>query len=143
MLNLKLKYISIIIFAILCFIFRSVFCATELVFFKDVDLVQVKPYEILTFTLFYSNSGNDYATNAIVTDYLPNHTQYLKDTAETNNQFHSGTADIQYWALSSWRSDMYDNTNGNETNINKIKWHLNNIIQPGDYGSLSYKVIIK
>ena len=143
MLDLKLGFINSLTFLFLLIFIKYGYGVTEMVFSKEVDITKAKPYEILTFILFYSNSGDNYATNVTVIDYLPNHTQYLEDSAETNNQLHNGTATIQYWALNTWHLSNYDNTNGNVSNVLKIKWFLNSNVQPEEYGFLSFKVLVK
>ncbi len=145
MLNLRSGLISITVFSVFLFSARYGYSDAEMVFTKDVDIFKAKPYEVLTYIIYYSNFGDFRATNVIIIDYLPEQTQYLQDSAETNNQLHSGTVAVEYCTNTApvWQSSNYDNTNGNVSNILMIRWSLNDIVSPGEKGTIEFMVLIK
>ncbi len=141
--GLKLGLINKLTLCILFCLMKYGYSVTEMIIIKEVDLTKAKPFQILTFSFFYSNSGDNYATNVNIIDYLPEHTQYITNSGENNNQLHAGTVAVEYWAANAWRSSNYDNTNGNVTNILKVKWRLNSNVQAGEFGTINFKVLIK
>ncbi len=108
---------------------------------KTVDITSAKPYEVLTYTIHYTNSGSGNAYNVTVDDVLyTNYVRILADSAETNNTVTHNPTNF-YFDGTTWQPATFDN--GNENSVSRIRWQLRNAVAPGESGNLEFKVRIE
>ncbi|MDO9028214.1 MAG: DUF11 domain-containing protein [Candidatus Roizmanbacteria bacterium] len=87
---------------------------------KEVDKPQAKRGEIITYTIKYDNDGTSVVEDFVIIDDIPTNTTYVTDSAEINNQPHTGAAvTVWYFDGSSWQDSNWDNQ-GNSPQ--KIRW---------------------
>jgi len=108
---------------------------------KSVDYVNRRPYEILTYTIRYTNAGSGDALNVIIDDVLyTNYVQILADSAETNNTVTHNPTNY-YYDGTTWQPATWDT--GNESLVERIRWQLRGTVASGEFGDLEFKVIIR
>lgn len=90
---------------------------------KEVDKLQAKKGEIVTYTIKYDNDGPSVVEDLVIIDEIPTGTSYVMDSAEIDNQPHTGaTITVWYFDGSSWQDSDWDNQ-GNPPQ--KIRWMFN------------------
>ncbi len=111
---------------------------------KSVDKTQAKPGEEVTYTIKYKNIGDKDAFNVIVTDNIPNYTDYVANSMCIDNNC-DGVCDKQ----------ITDNAEDDEGEYNPqdnlVKFRVGSgadatkggIVKPGEEGCLIFKVKIK
>jgi uncharacterized repeat protein (TIGR01451 family) len=112
---------------------------------KSVDHPVRKPYELLTYTIFYSNASPYSVRSAAIVDVLPVHVMLITNSAEISNTLHGGVANVFYstnYGLSSWSNSGFD-TSVTAPAIKKIMWTLSSNIPQSGKGKLTFKVIVK
>ena len=88
--------------------------------FKEADKTQAKKGEIVTYTIKYDNDGSSAVEDLVIIDEIPAGTTYVTDSAEIDNQPHTGaTLTVWYFDGSSWQDSDWDNE-GNSPQ--KIRW---------------------
>jgi len=109
---------------------------------KSIDITSAKPYEVLTYTIHYTNAGSGNAIGVVIDDVLDTTlVQILPDSAETNNTLTHNPTNF-YYDGTTWQDATYD-TPGTAPNIQRIRWQLRNPVGPNESGNLEFKVIIK
>lgn len=95
---------------------------------KEVDKLQAKKGEIVTYTIKYDNDGPSVVEDLVIIDEIPTGTTYIIDSAEIDNQPHIGaTVTVWYFDGVSWQDSDWDNQGGVPL---KIRWMFN-----GDLGA--------
>jgi len=95
---------------------------------KEVDKLQAKKGEIATYTIEYDNDGPSTVEDLVIIDEIPTGTTYVIDSAEIDNQPHTGASvTVWYFDGSSWQDSNWDNQGGVPL---KIRWMFN-----GDLGA--------
>lgn len=125
--------------------FTIVIQGPKLILSKSVTNV-IRPFEVMEYTIHYTNEGSASAKGLSIIDYIPKNTVITQDSAENNNTLHAGSAIIRYWrkSVSSWTNSTYDNGGiGNLTNIGRVEWALDTDVGIGDAGDLRFRVIVK
>ncbi len=108
---------------------------------KSVDITSAKPYEILTYTIHYTNAGSGEALNVTIDDVIyNNYVRILADSAETNNTVTHNPTNF-YYDGAAWQPATWDN--GNENSVQRLRWQLQTAVASGDSGDLEFKVIIE
>jgi uncharacterized repeat protein (TIGR01451 family) len=103
---------------------------------KETDKSQAKKGEIVTYTIKYDNDGPSLVEDFVIIDEIPQGTTYLTDSAEIDNQPHTGaTVTVWYFDGSSWQDANWDNQ-GSNTPL-KIRWMFNRDVgaQDNDEGT--------
>jgi len=122
----------------------ATFCRGPLILLsKSVDLTSAKPYEDLTYSIYFTNKGSARAYNLIVDDVLyTNYVRIIADSAETNNTV-PGTVTVTnyYYNGTTWQPATWDN--GNENSVVRVRWQLRGSIDPNAAGTLRFKVRIE
>ncbi len=113
---------------------------------KIVSKTNVKPYDIVTYTIIYTNTSNIAADSFEIVESLPAETIYLTNSAEVSNSPHAGNV-IVYYATNYtnyiWLTNTFDSNTGNGMKIKKIKWVFDTSLTGGGKGILKFKVIIR
>lgn len=87
---------------------------------KEADKLQAKRGEIITYTIKYDNDGPSVVEDLVIIDEIPAATTYVMDSAEIDNQPHTGASvTVWYFDGSSWQDSNWDNQ-GNSPQ--KIRW---------------------
>lgn len=87
---------------------------------KEADKLQAKRGEIITYTIKYDNDGPSLVEDLVSRDEIPAGTTYVIDSAEIDNQPHTGASvTVWYFDGSSWQDSEWDNQ-GNSPQ--KILW---------------------
>ena len=87
---------------------------------KEADKLQAKKGEIITYTIKYDNDGPSLVEDLVIVDEIPAGSAYVTDSAEIDNQPHTGAAvTVWYFDGSSWQDSNWDNL-GNSPQ--KIRW---------------------
>lgn len=87
---------------------------------KEVDKIQAKRGEIITYTIKYDNDSPSSVEDLVIVDEIPAASTYVIDSAEIDNQPHTGaTVTVWYFDGSSWQDSDWDNQ-GNSPQ--KIRW---------------------
>lgn len=90
---------------------------------KETDKLQAKKGEIVTYRIKYDNDGPSVVEDLVIIDEIPTGTSYVTDSAEIDNQPHTGAAvTVWYFDGSSWQDSDWDNQ-GNSPQ--KIRWMFN------------------
>jgi len=90
---------------------------------KEVDKLHAKKGEIVTYTIEYDNDGSSTIEDLVIIDEIPIGTTYVIDSAEIDNQPHTGaTVTVWYFDGSSWQDSTWDNRWGIPL---KIRWMFN------------------
>ncbi len=120
----------------------TTYCAGPVIqLVKSVDFTSIKPFEILTYSIKYTNSGSGPAYNVTIDDVLyTNYCIIIADSAETNNTTTHNPTNY-YFDGSTWRPATFDN--GNESSVVRVRWQLRNPVNSGESGTLRFKVLIK
>jgi len=103
---------------------------------KETDKSQAKKGEIVTYTIKYDNDGPSSVEDFVIIDEIPSGTTYVTDSAEIDNQPHTGaTVTVSYFDGSSWQDANWDNQ-GSNTPL-KIRWTFNKEVgaQDNDEGT--------
>jgi len=88
---------------------------------KEVDKLQAKKGEVITYTIKYDNDSPSKVENLVIIDDIPAQTSYIVDSAEIDNQPHTGaTVTVSYFDGSSWQDSSWDNEAGHVPQ--KIRW---------------------
>ena len=88
---------------------------------KEVDKLQAKKGEIVTYTIKYDNDGLSVIDNFVIVDDISPGTTYVRDSAEIDNKPHTGaTVTVWYFDGSSWQDSDWDNQGNNLPQ--KIRW---------------------
>ncbi|MDP3297137.1 MAG: hypothetical protein Q8N09_06025 [Thermodesulfovibrionia bacterium] len=88
---------------------------------KEVDKLQAKKGEIVTYTIKYDNDGPSVVEDFVIIDDIPAGSSYLTDSAEIDNKPHTGaTVTIWYFDGSSYQDSDWDNQGNNLPQ--KIRW---------------------
>ncbi len=111
---------------------------------KTVDKTQAKPGEEVTYTIKYKNIGDKDAFNVIITDNIPNYTDYVSNSMCIDSNC-DGSCDKQITDVS---EDDQGEYNSQE---NLVKFRVGTgadsskggIVKPGEEGCLIFKVKIK
>ena len=91
---------------------------------KEVDKSQAEKGEIITYTIQYDNDSPQVAENFVIEDEIPTGTSYVTDSAEINNQPHSGSSvSVWYFDGLTWQDSSWDNQI--ENHVQKIRWVFN------------------
>lgn len=104
-----------------------------------------RPYEVLTYTIRYSNTTSFIASDFYVVESLPVTLIILTNSSENSNSPHAGTVSIYYatnYDGTNWFDSSYDTTNTIRI-IKRIKWVMNSSVGTSDNGSVKFKAIIK
>jgi len=87
---------------------------------KEADKLIAKKGEIITYTIKYDNDGPSLVEDLVIIDEIPAGAIYLTDSAEIDNQPHTGaTVTVWYFDGSSWQDAYWDNE-GNSPQ--RIRW---------------------
>lgn len=87
---------------------------------KETDKLQAKKGEIITYTIKYDNDGVSAVEDLVIIDEIPVGSTYVMDSAEIDNQPHTGASvTVWYFDGSSWQDSNWDNQ-GNSPQ--KIRW---------------------
>lgn len=88
---------------------------------KEVDKSEAKKGEVVTYTIKYDNDNPTAINNLVIIDEIPAATTYITDSAEIDNQPHTGAGvTVSYFDGSSWQDSDWDNQ-GNNSPL-KIRW---------------------
>jgi uncharacterized repeat protein (TIGR01451 family) len=113
---------------------------------KSVDKPLSKPFDILTYTISYSNSSaGTVAPGAQIIDVLPSWVGILTNGAETANAPHAGGVAVWYDTNASgsgWQNSAFD-TPATAAAIRRVRWVLDTQVLPGEKGIVRFKVIVK
>jgi len=97
---------------------------------KETDKLQAKKGEIVTYTIKYDNDGPSVVEDVVIIDEIPTGTSYVTDSAEIDNQPHTGAVvTVWYFDGSSWQDSNWDNQ-GNSPE--KIRWVFNQDLSAQD-----------
>jgi len=108
---------------------------------KSVDLSSAKPFEVLNYTIHFTNAGSGPAYNLIVDDVLyTNYVRIIADSAETNNSVGFSITN-NYYDGATWQPATWDN--GNENSVVRVRWQLRNPVNAGASGDLKFAVRIE
>jgi uncharacterized repeat protein (TIGR01451 family) len=88
-----------------------------------------RPDAPVTFTIAYSNSGADAASNFYINDVVP-FNSYISETAAQGS-----ATSLEYYVAGGWTSTY-------NAAATRVRWKFNNL-GPGASGNVSYKVKIK
>lgn len=109
---------------------------------KSVDITSARPYEVLTYTIHYTNAGSGEAFNVTIDDAI--YTSYVRiitNSAEINNTTNHSPTNY-YYDGATWQPATWD-TPANVNSIERVRWQLQIAVQAGQSGDLEFKVIIK
>lgn len=88
---------------------------------KKVDKPEAKKGEVVTYTIKYDNDNPTVIEDLVIIDEIPAGTTYVTDSAEIDNQPHTGAGvTVWYFDGSSWQDSNWDNQ-GNNSPL-KIRW---------------------
>lgn len=88
---------------------------------KEVDKLQAKKGEIVTYIIKYDNDGLSAVEDFVIIDDIPIGTTYVRDSAEIDNQPHTGaTVTVWYFDGSSWQDSGWDDQGNNLPQ--RIRW---------------------
>lgn len=108
---------------------------------KSVDITSAKPYEVLTYTIKYTNVGSAAAFNVTIDDVLyTNFVRILADSAETNNTGGHNPTNY-YYDGATWQDATWDT--GNENSVVRLRWVLQNSVAVNGSGTLEFMVRIE
>lgn len=113
---------------------------------KTVNTNSIRPFEVLSYTIRYSNMGFDTARGVEIIDYIPNNTVITQDSAEFGNVYHDGIATVGYVTNVGQPDapDTFDNgTFSNRKNIMAVRWTLESNVDVGEWGELTFSVIVE
>jgi len=108
---------------------------------KSVNVTSARPYEILTYTIRYTNVGSASAYNVTIDDAIyTNFVRLMTDSAETNSgSTHNPTN--YYYISGTWQDATQDA--GNENNLTRVRWVLQSPVLQNGVGTLEFKVRIE
>ena len=107
---------------------------------KTVDVTNVRPFDILTYTIHFTNAGNEDALGLTILDTIPANTVLITNSAESFNS--PAAASIAY-DNGAWVGADYSTTISN-TNISRIRWIMAPAdTQAGMSGNLVFKVLVR
>ena len=113
---------------------------------KSVDVSSARPYEDLTYTIHFTNTGSATAQKLVIQDVIPNHALLVVDSAEAAGTFHghaeSAAYSVTYLSNASWVGSGSDNATS-ISNISRIKWTVSSNIPQNVGGSVTFQVRIK
>ncbi|MFQ6604720.1 MAG: hypothetical protein ACE5D8_04110 [Fidelibacterota bacterium] len=103
----------------------------QLVLSKTVDTYNAVPGDTLTYTVYYSNAGDDNATFVFILESIPAHTQFVPGSAQGSpiNILFSPDGGISYGS--------------NQTNVTDISFQRLTPLLPGESGFVIFRVIIQ
>ncbi len=101
----------------------------EVVIFNRTSSATTTPGDTITFTISYMNIGNGTATNAEITNPIPDGVTYLEGSAEGANT-----------EISIDRKAAVGNQLGEAT---LVRWKVTKTILPGEGGSVSMRAIVR
>jgi uncharacterized repeat protein (TIGR01451 family) len=114
------------------------------------EVTDVKPGDILKFTIAYKNSGPAEARDALVTDPVPNDTAYISGSAEGKDAAITFSLDgktFQDPPLLKYKVRQADGTEAEyeatPEMYTHIQWKLLKPVPPGGAGSLSFKAKVR
>jgi uncharacterized repeat protein (TIGR01451 family) len=103
---------------------------------------QVKPYDIIEYTIHFTNAGGAKAVGVQILDRLPVDTVLVTNSAENNNNL-STAATVDYYESGAWVANDQATTIAN-TNITMVRWILStNDTQAGDSGDVRFRVQVR
>ena len=97
------------------------------------------PGGTITYTLNYSNSGNEYATNVEITDAIPEHTSFVVNSVSTETGV---TVEYSDDNGASWGYTPSDSGDGTDPNVTNIKFIVNTLTDDGTNHAASFEVKI-
>ncbi len=111
---------------------------------KSVDKTEVKPGETVTYTIKYKNIGDRKALNVVITDNIPNYTQYMSNSMCLDSNC-DGTCDQSITDASGDDIGEYDTDN------NLVRFRVGTgadatkggTVEPGEEGCVIFKVKIQ
>ncbi len=111
---------------------------------KSADKTQAKPGDVITYTIKYKNIGDRNALNVVITDNIPNYTQYEENSLCIDNNC-DGTCDKGLTDTAGDDEGEYDQTN------NLVRFRVGTgadkdnggTVAPGEEGCIIFKVKIK
>ncbi|MDD5065857.1 MAG: hypothetical protein PHF84_02295 [bacterium] len=107
---------------------------------KSVDFSSRKPYEVMTYTIKYTNTGSAPAYNITIDDVIyTNYARIIANSAETNYTAHSKTN--YYWDGTTWQSASWDS--GNENLVQRVRFVLRSPVNSAEGGRLKFSVRIE
>ncbi|MBU1075769.1 MAG: hypothetical protein KKH98_00655, partial [Spirochaetes bacterium] len=112
---------------------------------KSVAPLNARPFETLTYAIFYSNITSYTARSFSIVENMPTNVVLITNSAEISNNPHIGSAAIFYSTNTSgtnWFPNTFD-TPATIFNIKRIKWVLTSPVGDQDKGILKFKSIIK
>ncbi len=115
-----------------------------LVITKSVDVTNVRPYDIMTYTIHFTNAGNEDALGLTILDTIPANTVLITNSAESFNS--PAAASIAYSTNLSGAFELgndYSTILSND-NLARIQWIMAPAdTQAGMSGDLVFKVLVK
>ncbi len=112
---------------------------------KMVDRPEARPYEILTYKIFYSNTSYLDALDFSFVESLPEQEILITNSAEISNIPHSGNVEVYYstnYNVEVWSNSNYD-TASNVSKIRRIKWKFDTPLKSHQKGLVRFQVQIK
>ncbi len=111
---------------------------------KTVDVTNVRPYDMMTYTIHFTNAGNEDALGLRIQDSIPANTVLITNSAEDfNNLLVAASISYETNTNGAFIANDYSTIVSN-TNITMIQW----IVSPvdtvaGGSGDLVFKVLVK
>lgn len=112
---------------------------------KSVLPVSAKPYELITYTIKYSNASAEPALGFELIESMPTNMLYTTNSAEISNFLHSGAASVSYatdFLNSVWLDSNFDTLSAS-SKIKRIRWSLSDTLSAGSSGTLMFKTCIR
>jgi uncharacterized repeat protein (TIGR01451 family) len=120
--------------------------APVVVLAKSVDFTTRRPFEILRYTIAYSNAGPTAAAGGFeLIDAFPFESRIVTNSAENQTGLHAGTAAVSYatnLATGVWQNDAYD-TPATVPGIRRVRWVLSAPIAPDEKGTITFEVQVR
>lgn len=112
---------------------------------KKVELVEPKlvvPGDEVIYTITYTNVGKESATSIVVTNRIPEHMTYVRDTAGGANAsvlFSADGADFAARSLVRVRTPEGNGRPAEDQELTHIRWVVNADVLPGKGGTVAYR----
>ena len=116
--------------------------AVDSITFQGAPVAVPIPGASITYIIFYSNSGNGIANNSIIYDGIPSDTYYITNALLAPATGWTSQYSIELNPVQSYISPDYTDGYASKTNLRWVRWRKVNV-DPGEFGSVTYKVIVK